>query len=113
MKNQINVLVIDNNISLTKEIEKYFSSHEVIKVVACKNDGEEGLSYILNHVNEIDVIVMDLIIPKLDGLFILEELKKRNILKNIIIATNQNDENIINETNIYNVNYYMLKPINF
>ncbi len=113
MKNSINVLVIDNNESLTKDIEKYFSSHEVIKVVACKKDGEEGLSYIINHENEFDVIVMDLILPRLDGLFILSEINKRKIQKNIIITTNFKDEAILEEANNYGIDYYMLKPINF
>lgn len=113
MKNNIKVLIIDNNESVVKDIEKYFSSHEVIEVVACKKDGEEGLSYILNNVNNIDVIVMDLILPKLDGLFILSELSKRKIHKNIIISTNFKDEKILEEANEYGVDYYMLKPINF
>lgn len=113
MKTSIKVLVIDNNESMTKDIEKYFSSHEVIEVVACKNNGEDGLSYILNNTNNIDVIVMDLLLPKLDGVFILSELEKRNIIKNIIITTSFNDEKILEEVNEYGVDYYMLKPINF
>ncbi len=113
MKNKIKVLVIDSNESLTKDVEKYFSSHEVIKVVACKNDGEEGLSFILNNVNDIDIIVMDLILPSLDGLFILSELEKRNIHKNVIITTNFRDENVLDEANKLGIDYYMLKPINF
>jgi len=113
MKTSIKVLVIDNNESMTKDIVKYFSSHEVIEVVACKKDGEEGLSYILNNQNNIDVIIMDLIIPKLDGLFILSELEKRNIIKNIIITTSFKDDRIMDEANQYGIDYYMLKPINF
>lgn len=113
MKTSINVLVIDNNTSMTKDIEKYFSSHEVIEVVACKKDGEEGLNYILNNQSNVDVIVMDLILPKLDGLFILSELEKRNINKNIIITTNFKDDRIMEEANQFGVDYYMLKPINY
>ena len=113
MKTSIKVLVIDNSESITKDVEKYFSSHEVIEVVACKNNGEEGLSYILNNYNNIDVIVMDLILPKLDGLFILGELDKRKIKKNIIITTSFNDDRIMEEVNEFGVDYYMLKPINF
>ena len=113
MRNSIKILVIDNNESMTKDIEKYFSSHEVIEVVACAKDGEEGLTYILNNQNNIDVIVMDLVIPKLDGLFILSELNKRQIRKNIIIATNFKDDFVMEEANRYGVLYYMLKPINF
>ena len=113
MKNNIKVLVIDNDTLVTKEVCKYFSSHEVIEVVACKKDGEEALEYILNNKNNIDVIVMDLVIPKLDGLFILGELDKRDIRKNIIITTNFKNDTIMDEANKYGVNYYMLKPINF
>jgi len=113
MKNNIKVLVIDDDSLLTKDIEKYFSSHEVIDVVACAKDGEEGLSYILNNHHNIDVIVMDLIIPKLDGLFILGELEKREINKSIIVTTGFKDDQVMDEANQYGVDYYMLKPINF
>lgn len=113
MKTSIKVLVIDNNLSMTKDIEKYFSSHEVIEVVACKKDGEEGLSYILNNHRNIDVIVMDLVLPKLDGLFILSELEKREINKNVIITTSFKDDRVMDEANQYGVDYYMLKPVNF
>ena len=113
MNSSIRVLVIENNNSIANDIKKYFSSHEVIKVVACKNDGEEGLNYIINNVNNIDVIVMDLLLPKLDGLFILSEMKRRNINKNIIITTSFRDDRILEEANQYGVDYYMLKPVNF
>lgn len=113
MKASINVLVIDSNESLTKDIEKYFGSNELIKVVAKANDGEEGLSYIINHHHDVDIIVMDLILPKLDGLFLLQEMDKRNINKNVIVMTNFRDEKTIMEANQYGIDYYMLKPINF
>ncbi len=113
MKQNINVLVIDDNITVTKDMEKYFSSHEVIKVVACKKDGEEGLSYILNNHYNIDVIVMDLLLPKLDGLFILQEMKNRGISKKVIITTYFKDDAIIDEANGFGVDYFMIKPINF
>jgi two-component system response regulator (stage 0 sporulation protein A) len=112
MMKSINVLVIDNNESMTKEIEKYFGSNEVIKVVACKKDGEEGLQYILNNYRNVDVIVMDLILPKIDGLFILSELQKNNINKNIIILTSFKDDLVMDEANQYGIDYYMLKPVN-
>ena len=113
MKNSIKVLVIDNNETMTKDMMKYFSSHEVIEVVACKKDGEEGLNYILNNYNNIDVIIMDIILPKLDGLFILSELESRNINKSVIISTSFKDDRVMDEANQYGIDYYMLKPINF
>lgn len=113
MNSSIRVLVIDSDTSITKDVLKYFSSHEVIKVVACMNNGEEGLNYILNNINYFDAIVMDILLPGLDGLFILSELKRRGINKNIIITTGFKDELVMEEANNYGVDYFMLKPVNF
>lgn len=113
MNSSIRVLVIENDMTITNEIKKYFSSHEVIKVVACKYDGEEALSYIINNVNYFDVILMDLLLPKIDGLFILSELKRRDIKKNVIITTSFKEDKILEEVNSYGIDYYMLKPVNF
>lgn len=112
MNSSIRVLVIDNDESMTKEVKKYFSSHEVIEVVACKQDGEEGLEYILNNPNKFDLVIMDLILPKCDGIFILNEMQRRGINKNIIITTSFKEDAMLREVNKCGVNYYMLKPFN-
>ena len=112
MNSSIRVLIVDNDESMINEVKKYFSSHEVIEVVACKKDGEEGLEYILNNPNKYDLIIMDLILPKCDGIFILNEMQKREINKNVIIATSFKEDAMLKEVNKCGVNYYMLKPIN-
>ena len=112
MKSSIKALVIDNDESLTKEVKKYFSGHEVIEVVACKRDGEEGLEYILENSNKFDLVIMDLLLPKCDGIFILNEMQRRNINKNVIIMTSFKEDTMLKEVNKCGVNYYMLKPIN-
>lgn len=112
MNSSIRVLIVDNDESMINEVVKYFSSHEVIEVVACKKDGEEGLEYILNNPNKFDLIIMDLILPKCDGIFILNEMQKRDINKNVIITTSFKEDAMLKEVNKCGVNYYMLKPIN-
>ena len=55
---------------------------------------------------------MDLVIPKRDGLSVLEELKKENINIKSIITTCINSVDIIKKCMDVGVNYYMLKPYN-
>lgn len=110
MENITRVLVVDDNKNVTAKIEKQFSSHAVIKVVKVINNGKEALDYIINHKNEYDVICMDIILPELDGLSILDKMKKENIRKKIIVLTSYKKEYTINMTNNYGVSYYMLKP---
>lgn len=112
MRKSIKTLVIDSDLSVINEVKKYFSGHEVIEVVACREDGEEALDYILNNQNNFDLIVMDLILPKCDGIFLLNEMKKRKINKNVIIMSSFKDDMMIKEVSQLGVNFFMLKPIN-
>ena len=107
---KIKVLMIDDNQSLVDMVKEYFDNHNKIEVVLSCKDGEEGLSTILNKGNEYDVVLLDLVMPKKDGIYVLEELNKRGIEKNIIVETSYNEPKVIRKVSEYGVNYYILKP---
>lgn len=107
---KIKVLMIDDNISLIGMVKEYFYNHADIEIVLEAHDGEEGLNKILNNENEYNLVLLDLIMPKKDGVYVLEELKKRNIEKNIIVLTSYNAPDVIRKVSEYGVNYYILKP---
>ena len=110
MKESARILVIDNNQSIISKIEKQFSSHAVIKVVKSIDNGQVALDYILNNQDSFDIIIMDLILPEIDGLTILQQMKDNKINKKVIIITSYKKEYTVNMTNNYGVSYYMLKP---
>lgn len=110
MKNKIRVLMIDDNVSLVNMLKEYFEDSEKIELVLSCNDGEEGLKTILEKDKEYDIILLDLVMPKKDGIYVLEELNKRNISKNIIVETSYNAPDTIRKASEYGVNYYILKP---
>lgn len=110
MKDKIKVLMIDDNTSLVEMLTEYFSNSSKIEVTLSCSDGEEGLNAILEKENEYDIILLDLVMPKRDGLYVLEELKKRNMYKNIIVQTSYNSPETIRKVSEYGVNYYILKP---
>ena len=112
MSKKINVLMIDDNEYIVNKVKKYFSKHEVIKLVLTAVDGEKGLELALNHQNEYDLILMDLIMPNLDGIEFLERLRSKGINKKIIIMSSYKKEYVIKTVSEYNVDYYMLKPFN-
>ena len=76
MKSTINVLIIDDNESVISKTKQYFSSHAVINLKETINNGKDGLDYILKHHDEFDIILMDIIMPEVDGISILEEMQK-------------------------------------
>ena len=48
-------------------------------------DGEEGLDYV--NVAEYDAIVLDILLPKMDGLALLRELRNRRIKTPVLVLT--------------------------
>ena len=76
---KIKVLMIDDNQSLVDMVKEYFENHNRIEVVLSCKDGEEGLDTIINKSSEYDIILLDLVMPKKDGLYVLDELNKRAI----------------------------------
>lgn len=112
MSNKINVLMIDDNEYSVNKVKDYFSKHEVINLVLTAVNGKDGLEIILNYQDKYDLIIMDLIMPELDGIALLEEMKKRNIKKHVIILTSYKKEYTVKAVSEYNIDYYMLKPFN-
>ena len=76
---KIKVLMIDDNIALTEMVKEYFKDSSEIEIMECCYNGEEGLKKIDELEGKYDVILLDLIMPKKDGISVLEDLKERNI----------------------------------
>lgn len=107
---KIRVLMIDDNVELVSMIREYFNSHASIEVVLEAGDGERGIELAKNHQQDYDVIILDLIMPRRDGLSVLEELRKENIDKKIIVLTSYNAQDMIRKVSELGINYFILKP---
>ena len=111
MKNSTRLLVIDDNKELVVMIEKYFKDHAVnMEVVLKAYDGEEGISLIKNNKNDYDVILLDVLLPKKDGIRLLEEMKEAGINKKVIVLASYNTPDLMRKAAEFNINYFMLKP---
>ena len=106
----IKILMIDDNVKLIDAVKEYFKNNEEVKVVLEAYNGLEGMEIIKNKTDEFDIILLDLIMPKKDGLYVLEEMKNNNIDKKVIVETSYNASEAIREVAEYDVNYFVLKP---
>ena len=107
---KIKILMIDDNVNLVEMVEDYFEDNPKIDVVGKAYDGEEGLKIIKEGTLKYDLIILDLIMPKKDGLAVLKDLKLNDITTNVIVATSYNAPDTIRKVSEYGVNYYILKP---
>ena len=109
MKN-IRVLMVDDNIELISMIKEYFNNHASIEVVMEATNGEDGIKLAFEKQNDYDVIVLDLIMPKKDGISFLEDMNRLGINKKVIVLTSYSASDMIRRVSELGVNYFILKP---
>ena len=94
---KIKLLMVDDNTNLVDMVKEYFSNNENISLDIVAYDGEEGINLIKERQNDYDVILLDLIMPKRDGIYVLEQMKKLGINKKVIVETSYNASEVIRE----------------
>lgn len=109
MKNT-RLLVVDDNRSLVEMLKEYFSDHADIKIIHEAYDGSEAIRILDAHHEEIDLVLLDLIMPNKDGISVLEHMHDKNIMKKTIILTSYNAQEMVRRVSELGANYFMLKP---
>jgi two-component system, response regulator, stage 0 sporulation protein A len=107
---KIKVCIVDDNRELVGLLEEYFSSQEDLEVVGVAHNGQECLT-MLEQVNP-DVLVLDIIMPHLDGLAVLERIRevKKTTLPNVIMLTAFGQEDVTKKAVELGASYFILKP---
>lgn len=108
--NNIRVLMIDDNVKLIDAVKEYFKDNKEVSITLEAHNGLEGYEMIKNNLNEFDIILLDLIMPKKDGLYVLEQMKKEGIDKKVIVETSYNAGDVIREVSETGADYFILKP---
>ena len=106
----IKVLMIDDNYELVNMVKEYFSSNENIDVTLCAHNGIDGMKHIEERQEEYDVIILDLIMPRKDGVSVLEDMRKLNINKKVVVLTSYNTHDMIKKVSELGIDYFILKP---
>lgn len=107
----IKVLMIDDNESLVNMVKEYFSSSgSNVSIVLSAFDGSDGIKLIEEKQDEYDLILLDLIMPKKDGMSVLKEMNEKKIEKEVIVLTSYNDPKVIREVSESLASYFILKP---
>ena len=108
MSNELILIIEDNESYLTILSQKL--TLEEFEVITAQ-DGVEGLKKAID--NQPNVIIVDLLLPKMNGIQIMEEVRKSEWGKNVplIILTNVSPDDEILQTIMKNKpTYYLVKP---
>ncbi len=107
---KIRVLIVDDNKEFVGLLEEYLEKQDDIEVAGVAFNGVEALEAIAE--TEPDVVVLDIIMPYLDGIGVLERLDKQDSEKRpkIVMLTAFGQESITHRVLELGADYYILKP---
>ena len=102
-----NILVVDDDKEIVKAIEIYLGkeNYKIYKAY----DGEQALKQIKE--NDIQLVILDIMMPNKDGLETLEEIRKDKNIPVIMLSAKSEDTDKINGLNI-GADDYVTKPFN-
>lgn len=102
------VLLVDDSKEFLSILKESFQNCNDIEVVGEAYDGIEALEMV--EILKPDVLILDLIMPKLDGLGVLEKLKSIENNTKIIMLSAIIHEKILNKALELGIDYFMVKP---
>ncbi|MCI9291777.1 MAG: sporulation transcription factor Spo0A [Erysipelotrichaceae bacterium] len=109
MKESLKIYIVDDSLDMIHEMKETLRKNNMYHVIGSASNGEQVLREL--HGKHVDVLVLDLIMPKKDGISVLKEMKDHQIHADHIICTTPfvNDL-IVSQVQNYKVDYLMLKP---
>ena len=110
---KLSVVIADDNERMVELLNTLIQGEKEMEIVGTAGNGEEAVKLI--EKNTPDVVLLDLIMPGMDGLGVMEKLKADNALEKkpvFIVISAIGQENVTEDAFALGANYYMMKPFN-
>lgn len=106
-----NVLIVEDDPMVTMINEQYISRNKQFCVVGKCKDGRSALDFL--ETNAVDLIVLDVFMPHVDGFETLRQIRKKKISVDVIMVTAANDRESLEEALHLGIIDYLVKPFTF
>ena len=110
MNDKITILIADDNPDFANTLTGYIEEDNKFEIIAIARDGKQAVEMILN--TEPDVVLLDVIMPHLDGIGVLEKVAAANMKKHpiCIMLSAVGQEKITQRALELGAEYYAIKP---
>jgi len=119
------ILLVEDNLDHAELIRRSLQSHPMVNTIYHVRDGEAALDYLFRHEDaaradpqkspQPHIILLDLRLPKIDGLEVLRKIKSSQKLRFIpvVVLTTSRAEGDLSRAYEHHANSYLVKPVNF
>lgn len=110
MQKKITITIADDNKDFANLISKFLGTQEDMEVIGIANDGKEAVDLIISK--QPDVALLDIIMPQLDGIGVLEKLSSATLSKKpfYIMLSAVGQDTITQKAIMMGAEYYIVKP---
>lgn len=109
MNNKMNVYLVDDSMEMIHSMKEALTKSDGYQVIGSATNGEQCVNELRGK--HLDVLVLDLIMPKKDGISVLHDLKKNHIqVDHIICTTPFVNDLIVAGVQNYRIDYILMKP---
>jgi len=110
MSKKVKIIVAEDNRNLCQILQDYISKDDSFELAGVAYNGLEAWDLIQKH--DPDLVIMDLVMPNLDGLEVLERINARTSVRKpkVILLTAFGHETLTHQAMVMGVDYFILKP---
>lgn len=102
------VLIVEDDPMVAMINERYVKKNKLFSVEGSVRSGQEAISFLENK--SVDLIILDVYMPYLDGIETLKKIREMNISSEVIMVTAANDASTLEQTVHLGVVDYLIKP---
>jgi len=119
-RTSLKILLVEDNPAHAELVLRSFEEHRFRNEIIHLSDGEAALDYLSPNVADSPnplpyIILLDLRLPRVDGLEVLRQIKNSDRLRKIpvVVLTTSGAERDVAEAYALHANSYIVKPIDF
>ena len=105
------VLIVEDDPMVAMINEQYVRKHKQFCISGSCRDGKVALDFLED--NEVDLIILDVFMPQMDGFETLRQIRKRQIPVDVIMVTAANERESLEEALHLGIVDYLIKPFTF
>jgi two-component system chemotaxis response regulator CheY len=104
------VLIVDDSMFVTKQISQILTS-EGFEVVGTASDGQQGIEKYKELYPNVDVVTMDITMPKMDGVSALEQIIEFDKNAVVVMVSALGKQDLVKKSLLVGAKNYIVKPL--